>query len=140
MDYKNCIFSLSSTEIDKRELEVLTNGGIIYQFTTDILKLYLCKTFYIRMNRIVPESEETEISKTMELKNKLSQAIIKGFDPDLKKCIDNICEIFKEEKYLREYLSGLKLHITDGKLDVALLKVVLELYFLPSEKKIKILK
>ena len=127
-----CYYSITEKSFSIDELNILINGGMLYQLNQATLKLYMSKLFYQRMNMIdTNEREDEEMSRTKILKSKLAQVIVNCYDPDYLKCIDKTCSVL-HDKYLYEYLHILVNCVNqDGKLDIIKYKRHLEnFYFL----------
>lgn len=134
LDNTKCIYSLSRNTYNINQINVLVNGGLIYQLELSTLKLYVSKMFYIRMNMIIEDSPESDLSKTKELKNMIAKVIMTCYDPDYNVCIKKTTELLKHEPYIKEYLLKLSVCTVNDKLDIRLYKECLENYFLPINK------
>lgn len=133
--FEECHFSVSESSYSKRNIEVLTNGGLINSLPLSVYKLYLSKMFYIRKNvmKDVEDNSDSVITATQELKAKISKLIKPCFSVNYKKCIDKWTREFPNDKYLKIYLQGLRNYrdIETGKLDFNKYYEFVKIYFFP---------
>jgi len=133
-DLKKCRFSISSNAFNFKLINAFINGGIIYPLPSQIYKLYFSKMFYIRKNMLtdIENKEGIENSQTQLLKAKFAKIIKPCFNENYKIAINNICNEFPNEKYLRLYLEGLKNECDkNGKLIFEQYYEFVKLYFFP---------
>ena len=107
---KDCRFTISENEFSLFQLNILVNGGIIYNVIPRTFILYLSKMFYIRHNMLfdVPDNSSQEDTATQKLRAKIAKIIKPCYSKDWKTTAKNIFNEFPEEKYLKYYLEGLK--------------------------------
>ena len=134
-DLKKCIYSISMNYITPKNMEVLLNGGIIWNVPKKTFELYMSKMFYIRRNMLfdVIDNSGNEETATQILKAKLAKAIKNCYNTDYSITADKMASQFPDEKYLRMYLEGLKMCCDEnGILEYNKYYEYVKIYFFPT--------
>ena len=132
-DIKKCVFSCGKSTYTKKEIEIITHGGIIGTVSREANVLYLSKMTYARFNalsEISDKSNET-ITGTTELIKTVNENVKKSFNRDYRKAIKNIVACFPDEKYFKYYMEGLKYKVENDKLEFPIFLEYVKLYFIP---------
>ena len=128
-----CLYSISENTFTKKQINIITHGGIIGTIPYESVMLYMSKMKYNRLNLLsdIPDNSNEDITEKMKLLNKVNESVKKSFNQDCNKAIQNIIKCFPDDKYFGYYMHGLKKYEENGKIEFAVYLEYVKLYFIP---------